>query len=175
MTTPVSVAVAVAVAVAVTACDPTASSEPSSPVCPPTAPGGFLVGDTLPDLTFTGCDGAAVALHDLCGAPALIYHYAGWCPSCLHFLEDLPALADAAGLAPEQVLVLVSEDPAGGTATLAYCQGLLGEIEIPGRAALDPRGGGTSGLVIVTDADARVVLHREDAPYAAVVEALVDP
>ncbi|MFH1532622.1 MAG: hypothetical protein ABIK09_18000 [Pseudomonadota bacterium] len=149
--------------------DPT---EGSSSTCPPVGSFGFAKGELLPALTFEGCDETHVALHDLCGAPALIYHYAGWCPSCLHFLEDLPALMDEAGLAPEQVVVLVSEDPAGGRATLPFCQGLLGEVEIPGIAALDPRGGETSGLVIVTDASARVVLRREDAPSAAILEAL---
>ncbi len=165
-------AVAVAVAVSVAACD--AGTSDSPPTCPPTTSEGFEEGEFLPDLTFDGCDGTPTALHDLCGAPALIYHYAGWCPSCLHFLEDLPALAEEAGLSPEQIVVLISEDPAGGQATLPYCLGLQGEIEIQGQAALDPRGGETSGLVIVTDAAARVVLHREDAPGVAILEVLAD-
>ena len=152
-------------------CDPD-SAEVPAPTCPPAGPFGFAEGEMLPALTFEGCDESNVALHDLCGAPALIYHYAGWCPSCLHFLEDLPALMDEAGLTPEQVVVLVSEDPAGGRATLPYCQGLTGEVGIPGVVALDPRGGETSGLVIVTDASALVVLHREDAPSVAILEAL---
>jgi len=156
---------------ALTACDAGDAREPS-PTCPPSRSEGFAEGELLPDLTFEGCDGATRSLHDLCGAPSLIYHYAGWCPSCLHFLEDLPALADEAGLAPEQILVLISEDPAGGQATLPYCLGLQGEVEIPGRVALDPRGGETSGLVVVVDAAARVVLHREDAPEAVVLDAL---
>jgi hypothetical protein len=173
VTRPVFVAVAVAVAVA--ACDSGDNGDAGEPACPPTVSQGFSEGEFLPDLTFDGCDGEVVSLHDLCGAPALIYHYAGWCPSCLHFLEDLPALADEAGLSPDQIVVLISEDPAGGQATLPYCLGLQGEVEIPGRAALDPRGGETSGLVIVTDAHAQVVLHREDAPYVTVLEALGGP
>ena len=156
------------------ACDAGDAGE-SEPTCPPAAGGGFAEGEHLPDLTFEGCDEVPVVIHDLCGAPALIYHYAGWCPSCLHFLEDLPALAEEAGLPAEQIVVLVSEDPAGGQATRPYCQGLLGEVEVPGMVALDPRGGETSGLVIVTDGAARVVLHREDPSQAEVVEALLGP
>ncbi len=164
-------ALVLALALAVGACDVEDTGEPA-PTCPPTGPGGFAEGETLPDLTFDGCDGSTVSLHDLCGAPALVYHYAGWCPSCLHFLENLPELMDEAGLEPTQLLVLVSEDPAGAQATLPYCQGLMGAVDIPGVVALDPRGGDTSGLTIVTDASAKVVLHLEDAHQITVVEAL---
>ena len=164
-------ALALVLALVVGACDDGVHGEPAL-TCPPAGPGGLLEGETLPDMTFDGCAEVVVSLHDLCGAPALIYHYAGWCPSCLHFLEDLPGLMAEADLEAEQLLILVSEDPAGAQATLPYCQGLIGAVDLPGVVALDPRGGDTSGLTIVVDAAAKVVLHQEDASYATVLEAL---
>ncbi len=47
--------------------------------CPPPPPYGTNVGDTVPDITLTDCDGTSYSLHELCAKKAsYIYMYTGW-------------------------------------------------------------------------------------------------
>ena len=47
--------------------------------CPPAGPFGKAVGDVVPDVTLSDCDGNPVHLHDLCASDAaFIFSYSGW-------------------------------------------------------------------------------------------------
>ena len=148
------------------------SQDPGS-ACPPSGPFGLEEGLSPMDRSFISCAGDEFTLHDLCGAgELLIYSYAGWCPSCLHFLERLPEL----NLDDSQVLILVTEDPAGKPATSEYCLCLLGEVEVHGMVVLDPlnefRGSPGSGLAIVLDEEFRIVFIDGDGTIDQVKKAL---
>jgi len=47
--------------------------------CPPAGPYGTGIGDTLPDITLTDCDGGQHHLHDLCAFNvSWFFTFAGW-------------------------------------------------------------------------------------------------
>lgn len=56
-------------------CQPTSGGA----VCPPLAPFGVEVGDTMPDLVLKSCDDGDVSLHSLCEKEAVwLFGYADW-------------------------------------------------------------------------------------------------
>ena len=77
--------------------------------CPPSEPGGLEPGQPAQDVAFIDCTGEAVSLHGLCGRPALVVNWYGWCPSCetnaalgRRLADEHPDLA---------VAIVLDEDP----------------------------------------------------------------
>ena len=69
----------------------------------------------LPDLRFTGLDGAAVALSAFRGRPLVLNFWATWCAPCVAELPDLDRLA-----ASGTVVVAASTDHAGAAAVTPF-------------------------------------------------------
>ena len=69
--------------------------------------------ETLPDLSVTLADGAALRLRDLVGAPAVIYFYPkADTPGCTREAQDFSALADAFATAGAAVIGVSKDLPA---------------------------------------------------------------
>ena len=69
--------------------------------------------ETLPDLSVTPADGAALRLRDLVGAPAVIYFYPkADTPGCTREAQDFSALADAFATAGAAVIGVSKDLPA---------------------------------------------------------------
>jgi hypothetical protein len=148
--------------------------------CPPADPTGLAVGDIAQDVAFTDCAGAPVSLHGLCGQPALIANWYGWCPSC----EDNAALARdlAAAHAELAVAIVLDEDPLNHPVDADLCQLYSDTYPSDAQIWMDPAGElevyGDTDLILVLDRDGRLVFNRrtatEDAITAAVEGVLAD-
>ena len=69
--------------------------------------------ETLPDLSVTLADGAALRLRDLVGAPAVVYFYPkADTPGCTREAQDFSALADAFATAGAAVIGVSKDLPA---------------------------------------------------------------
>jgi hypothetical protein len=147
-----------------------ACSEPDTdvvadaPVCPPEGE------DAVLDFAFTDCAGAAVSLHDLCGAPALITAWYGWCPTC----NDNATLGRA--LAEEHpgltVAVALTEDPLADPVDAELC--VQYEQTYPSRVLtwIDAdavlAAYGTMDLVLVLDDGGEVAFSRETSTESTI-------
>ncbi len=152
--------------------EPVDSAVVDTSVCPPEGEGAVL------DLGFTNCAGDPTSLHDLCGSPALITAWYGWCPTC----NDNAALART--LADEHpdltVAVALTEDPLSAPVDADLC--VQYEQTYPSSVAtwMDPEAAlaayGTTDYVLVLDANGRVAFSREtstEATIRAAVDAVV--
>lgn len=136
--------------------EPVDSDAVDAPVCPPEGD------EVVLDLAFTDCAGAPTSLHDLCGSPALITTWYGWCPTCNDNATLARALADEH---PElAVAVTLTEDPLHAPVDADLC--LQYEATYPSRvlAWLDADAAlavyGTTDYVLVLDRDGRVAFSR---------------
>lgn len=150
--------------------DPVDSTVVDAPACPPEGEGAVL------DVGFTTCAGDPVSLHALCGAPALITTWYGWCPTC----NDNAALART--LADEhpglRVAVALTEDPLTAPVDADLCGQY--EATYPSRVAtwMDPDAAlavyGTTDYVLVLDRDGRIAFSRETTTEATIRAAVED-
>jgi peroxiredoxin len=78
------------------AAEPDAAPEPDASIaegsCPPQGPFGGDVGDTVPDIVLSDCDGNLHRIHASCGKALWIFEYAGWCPPCRAFASGMEAM-----------------------------------------------------------------------------------
>lgn len=151
---------------------PTGSAEPVS--CPPPEPGGSAPGEYATDVVASDCRGEAVSLHGLCGRPALVVNYYGWCPSCGDNAALARQLADAY---PElAAAVVLTEDPLGALADEAFCASY--EETWPSAAAvwMDPARGletyGSTDLVLVLDREGVLRFNRQTSNQGLIVAAV---
>jgi peroxiredoxin len=126
------------------------------------------------DVAFTTCDGEPASLQGLCGRPALVLNWYGWCPSC----ETNAKLARRLAEEHEELdaVVVLSEDPVGRSVGDEFCEAYA--YSYPSRAQLwtDPDGRleiyGTTDLVLVIDREGRLTLVRETSNEAVIVDAV---
>jgi len=151
--------------------------ETTSPVCPPEAPYGCNVGDTLKDWSFVDCDENSVSLHDVCGNNAvLVYIFYGWCSSCFDFIRNASDLqAEYASRGLEAVIVVV-EDTLSRPVTSDYCSALRDTYSLSWTLAMDPEAQiaqcGNSGTVILLNESGKIVFKRDDATTQAIRTAI---
>jgi peroxiredoxin len=142
--------------------------------CPPVGATGTDVGDPAADVALADCAGAPTALSELCGQPALVVSWYGWCPSCSTNADLAADLADEhADLA---VVVALLEDPLGAPADADLCTEYAATW--PSAAAIwtDAAHGleryGTQDLVVVLDRAGTIAFRRETATEQAIVDAV---
>lgn len=164
------------------ACAPTApkdsapDSAPPAVSCPPAEPWGLDAGERALDVEFTDCAGEVASLHGLCGGPALIVNWYGWCPSCEENAELARSLADELpGLA---VAVVLEDDPLAESPEPEYCAAYEESRPSAARVWLDPTGAleryGETDLVLVLEADGTIGFvdqTSDEATIRAAVEA----
>lgn len=147
------------------------------PACPPAAPYGYEVGDSVADLAFVTCDDTPFTLHDVCGARvAMIVNVYTWCPGCLDNAElarDLHAVHGREGLHP---LVVIGEDAYQEPATAELCRQVRDYYELPATVVYDPVGAlaiyGTTDLVMLTDVAGRIYFKRRGASAEVITMAV---
>jgi hypothetical protein len=144
--------------------------------CPPAGPTGLAVGDTVEDVALEDCSGSAVSPHDLCGAPALVASWYGWCPSCSDNADLARSLA--ADHPDLQVRVALVEDPLGAPADPDLCDAYVATWPSAAGVWIDPDRAlevyGTTDLVLVLAADGTITFLRETATEDAIVAAVED-
>jgi hypothetical protein len=153
---------------------PPADSAIEDVTCPPAGPYGREVGDPAEDVAMADCDGAPVSIHGLCGRPALVVNWYGWCPTC----EDNAGLArQLADAHPDlAVAIVLDEDPLAAPVDPEFCAAYADAK--PSAAALwaDPEGAfevyGTTDLVLVLDRAGTVSFVRNTATEAAITAAV---
>jgi len=146
--------------------------------CPPAEPTGSAEGERAADVFVQTCDGAVASLHGLCGAPALVVNWYGWCPSC----EDNAALARQLAQAHPalRVAITLTEDPLAEPVDADFCASYQDYYPSPAVVWMDPdralEAYGSTDLVLVLDADGTLELARqtsnEEVITAAVAAAL---
>ena len=122
----------------------------------------------------TDCIGTTASLHGLCGRPALVINWYGWCPSCEDNAELGRALADEhADLA---VAVVLDEDPLSAPADAALCAQYVSTYPSAAQVWLDPDGEleiyGETDLVLVLDPSGVITFARQTATQDAIVAAV---
>ena len=152
-------------------CEPATKAE--SPVeCPDT--GGYVEGAPAADVALVDCDGSAVTLRDLCGEPALVVAWYGWCPSCQGNAELAMSLAaEHQDLASVVALV---EDPLGDPVDGALCEEYRETYPSSAKVWVDEAGvlagWGEMDLVLVLEADGTIALARETSNEDVIREAI---
>lgn len=150
-------------------------SAPPSPVqCPPPSPTGRAVGDPADDVVLADCAGAPASLHGLCGRPALVVAWYGWCPSC----DANAALARSLAEEHETLAVAVAlvEDPLSQPVDAPFCGLYADAYPSPAAVWMDPEHrieayGGTD-LVLVLDRDGTLRFVRQTSSEALIREAV---
>jgi hypothetical protein len=146
--------------------------------CPPEGPFGRAPGDAAEDIALTDCAGDAVTLRGLCGTPAVIGSWYGWCPSCESHAALIRRLADAH---PElAAAVVLNEDPLGAPMDGDFCSMYAETYPSAAAVWMDPddrlEAYGTTDFVLVLSADGVIEFAREtaseDTIEAAVLAAL---
>ena len=105
---------------------------------------GNLVTDEpkpLPELGFTGADGAAHTLAEYNGRGVVLNLWATWCVPCV---AELPALDDLARQAPDGIAVLALSSDRGGAPAVERFYREHGIAHLP--VLLDPRGAAARAL-----------------------------
>lgn len=115
------------------------------PRCPPRAPFGSEVGDTVEDLVFYDCDGAAHTLHELCAREAVwVYQFAEWCEPCQAFVRThVNAIYEAkraAYGAQFEAWVVISENSEQGQPDAAFCSTVRARYGLQMPVLFDPTG-----------------------------------
>lgn len=155
-----------------------AAPEAADASCPPSGPVGRSPGEVAEDVALTDCDGASVSLRGLCGAPAVVGSWYGWCPSCESHAALIRRLADEhPGLA---AAVVLNEDPLGAPMDGEFCAMYADTYPSAAAVWMDPddrlESWGTTDFVLVLSADGVVEFAREtaseDTIEAAVLAAL---
>jgi len=139
----------------------TGADAPDTAAACPAPPWGSAVGDTLGDYELFDCDGAPVPLASLCDVDvAYLNTFAGWCPPCR-------AVAEAAGDdfatwtgwgGRSRWLFVITEDAAGETPSLAYCQAVRDDYALPMPTLVDLHGGLPAHLGVTSPNSWHVVL-----------------
>ncbi len=129
--------------------------------CPPAAPYGTSVGDTVPDYTLTRCDGSTVTVHELCGNQAnLLIGFAGWCPPCrANAPRWQTGVAERAGESFGAYFV-INQDSSFAAPDATYCSGTAEAYGLTMPVLFDPTGGFASALSMATN-DSTMVLGAE--------------
>lgn len=164
------------------ACVPLVAPADSGPVdtairnvaCPPPPPHGQTLGAHAIDVTVTDCAGTPTSIHGLCGKPALIINWYGWCASC----EDNAELARA--LAAEHsdlsVVIALDEDPLAHAVDSAFCAAYTDAHPTSAATWLDANKAletyGTTDLVLVLAADGTLLFNRETSTVSTITAAV---
>lgn len=144
--------------------------------CPPLEPTGLAVGERALDVVMADCMGAPASLHDLCGRPALIANWYGWCPSCEENAALVRRLADEH---PDlSVAVVLDEDPLADPVDAGLCAAYRDAYPSASAVWMDPRKAleayGSTDLVLVLDRDGTLRFVRQTATEDAIVAAVED-
>lgn len=97
-------------------------------------PVGTGLGEVLPDFTLRTCAGEPFQLHATHAADTTFVHlFAGWCPPCQ---SDAAATPDdferLAAIGPTlEWLFVITEDNGGEPPSLAYCQAVADDLDLP--------------------------------------------
>lgn len=142
--------------------------------CPPPEPTGLAVGEPAQDVGFTDCAGTATSLHGLCGSPALVVSWYGWCPSCEDNAELARSLADAhANLA---VVVVLSENPLAEPVDSGFCAAYVEANPSAAHAWVDATAAftayGSTDLVLVLDREGTIQFSRQTSTDELIVAAV---
>ncbi len=137
---------------------PDAAPEPE--LCPPQPPFGTSLGDRVPDVELTDCDGNAHRLHDLCAARfAWIFEFAAWCPPCQRFATDVERIYQRfAGDGLEAWFVL-SENADGSAPGPADCRAARDRFGLTMTVLIDPEGRLQRALNIASNEE-NLILER---------------
>ena len=95
----------------------------------------------VPDLRFTGADGAEHGLADYAGRGVVLNLWATWCVPCV---AEMAALDELARRAPDGIAVLALSSDRGGAAAVQRFYGERGIRTLP--VLLDPRGAAARAL-----------------------------
>ncbi len=95
----------------------------------------------VPDLRFTGADGAEHGLADYAGRGVVLNLWATWCVPCV---AEMAALDELARRAPDGIAVLALSSDRGGAAAAQRFYGEHGIRTLP--VLLDPRGAAARAL-----------------------------
>lgn len=139
--------------------------------CPAPGPYGVAEGDYAEDVALRTCEGETAALHDLCGAPALVVNWYGWCPSC----EGNADLARELSADLQAVVVLV-EDPLAEPASAEVCEQYVEARPSDAAVWLDPDASmgiyGSTDLVLVLTAEGAISFVHETSNEEAIRRAV---
>ena len=133
------------------------------------------MGDHATDVASTDCSGIETSIHGLCGAPALIVNWYGWCASC----EDNAELARAiaAESAALNVVIVLDEDPLAHAVDAGFCGDYADANPTTAQYWMDPgkalEAYGKTDLVLVLEADGALAFNRETSTASA-IRAAVD-
>jgi len=117
----------------------------------------------------------SVFFHDLCGKPALIANWYGWCASC----EDNAALArQLAEEFPDTSFILVlDENPLSEPVDADFCMAYQNAYPSPAQIWMDPEKKlevyGSTDLILVLDQEGKIVFKRQTATESAIREAVL--
>src|SRR5690242_16760706 len=110
------------------------------------------VGQPLPQMTFTGLDGAKIALAPAAGRVTFVNVFATWCPPCKAETPDLTAFADAYGSKGVDVVGIDQEETAAQVRAFADSYHIKYPMIIDtGRATKDILGARIIPRTIVVD------------------------
>lgn len=142
--------------------------------CPPPEPWAMDVGAHAVDVVMSDCGGQPRSLHGLCGAPALVVNWYGWCASCGENAELARALADEhAELA---VAIVLDEDPLSSPVDQEFCAAYEATYPSPAAVWMDPgkrlEQYGTTDLVLVLDHAGTLILNRQTATADTIIAAV---
>ncbi len=142
--------------------------------CPPAGETGLSEGDVAQDVTMTRCDGAARSIHGLCGQPALLVNYYGWCASCA---TNASLGRDLADQYPDlAVAIVLNEDPLSEPVDAEFCDAYVDAYPSGAEVWMDPGGAlevyGTTDLIVVLDAEGTLRFVRETSNEDVIVEAV---
>lgn len=114
----------------------------TAPMCPPEAPFGRAVGETMGDLVLLDCDGVERSLHSLCDRQAVwLFEYADWCPPCRSFASSSANRIDARFAGPGFASwMIVSEDDGFGPPDAETCRAIRERYGITMPVLFDPEG-----------------------------------
>lgn len=112
--------------------------------CPPHAPFGTEVGDTLPNVELVDCDGDPYSLHDLCPREVgYVFELSGWCPPCRDFATQADELYRGFRAGAEdrfEMFFVVAENDEGGPADAAFCRTIRDQYGLSMPVLYQPEG-----------------------------------
>ncbi len=161
--------------------DPDAEEDMAGPLCPPEAPFGNNVGDTLPSVALEDCDGNEVNIQSLCRAQVgWIFEFAEWCPPCQRLARNMNDLqAEYAPLGVESIVV-ISQNSSFRNPNQSDCQRIRDQYNLNNLTVLyDSQGTFRSALGvpandinILTGPGAEIIFKRQYAGESGVTNAI---
>lgn len=151
-------------------------------MCPPAAPFGVGVGDALPDIELSDCDGNVRSLHDLCEARASwMFVFAGWCSSCRRFANSANEIYERYTNDGLEAFFIIMADASSRNPTRQFCEqirqqfGLTMPVLINDRGQLNAAGLARNHLHLVLRPGSEIALsdRYNDQRFEAQIQQLL--